>query len=61
MDAISSLSIRPVTYVPVQPVPAARPVTREGTGRVALLPDTFARSGTPAKQATYGRDGSGGS
>ena len=59
MESITTLTVRRVTTVPVQPVRAVRPATREGAGRVSLLPDSFAPSVRPEPRVTYGRDGTG--
>jgi hypothetical protein len=61
MPAIQAITARAISFAPVLPVPAAKPVTREGGGRVTLLPDSFQRTGPPSPSATYGRTGAGGS
>lgn len=60
MESITTLTVRRLSFAPVQPVPAIRAVTREGTGRVSLLPDSFVPAAPAAPRVTYGRDGSGG-
>ena len=60
MDSITAVAPRTLAFGPVPPVSAARPVTRDGTGRVTLLPDSFLKLGRPAPSVTYGRQGTGG-